>query len=43
MRSPASWLAARGMNPDAVKRRALAGMVIGLTVVAIDRVMGFGS
>jgi hypothetical protein len=39
----ASWLTAQGMNPDTVKRRALAGVMIGLAVVAIDRVMGFGS
>ncbi|MGR6328089.1 hypothetical protein ACU5AX_03385 [Sphingomonas sp. XXL09] len=32
-----------GLDPAAVKRRALGGVIIGLTVVAIDRVMGFGS
>lgn len=32
-----------GLNRDTVKRRALSGAILGLTVVAIDRVLGFGS
>ncbi len=32
-----------GLDPAAIRRRALGGVIIGLTVVAIDRVMGFGS
>lgn len=32
-----------GIDRGAVMRRVIAGIVLGLTVVAIDRVMGFGS
>ncbi len=39
----AGWMARAGIDADAVKRRALGGVVLGLTVVLIDRVMGFGS
>ena len=37
------WMARAGIDADAVKRRAFGGVVLGLTVVLIDRVMGFGS
>jgi len=32
-----------GLLTSNLWRRALGGVIIGLTVVAIDRVMGFGS
>jgi hypothetical protein len=38
-----AWMVRAGLDPNAVKRRALGGVILGLTVVAIDRVMGFGS
>ena len=37
------WMLRAGLNPDNVKRRALAGVIIGLTVVAIDRLLGMAS
>ena len=37
------WLVRAGFDLDALRRRVLGGVVLGLTVVAIDRVMGFGS
>ncbi|NIJ28906.1 hypothetical protein FHT00_000839 [Sphingomonas insulae] len=39
----ADWLSARGFRPQALRDRALAGVGIGLLVVMIDRVLGFGS
>jgi len=38
-----AWIARTGMRPDVVKWRVLAGVVIGLMVVMIDRLIGFGS
>ena len=43
MSGVAGWIRRAGLDPDTVKRRALGGVVLGLTVVLIDRVMGFGS
>jgi len=39
----AGWIERRGLDPVALRRRALGGVFIGLMVVLIDRVMGFGS
>ncbi len=37
------WLSARGFDPDAIRRRAIGGMILGLTVVAVDHVLRMGS
>ncbi|WP_302480212.1 hypothetical protein [Sphingomonas bacterium] len=37
------WLLERGFDPDAIRRRALGGVVLGLTVVAVDHVLRMGS
>ena len=39
----AHWMIARGFRPQALRDRALAGVGIGLLVVMIDRILGFGS
>jgi hypothetical protein len=36
----AHWMSARGLDADRLGRRALAGVFIGLAVVAADRIMG---
>ena len=43
MSGVSNWLIARGLRPQALRDRALAGIGIGLLVVMIDRVVGFGS
>jgi hypothetical protein len=43
MSRTSDWLTARGLRPQALRDRALAGVGIGLMVVLIDRMMGLGS
>ena len=38
-----AWLRTRGMDPVAIKRRAIGGVILGLTVVAVDHVLRMGS
>ncbi|EZP57550.1 hypothetical protein BW41_00398 [Sphingomonas sp. RIT328] len=43
MSRASEWMTARGLRPQALRDRALAGVGIGLMVVLIDRMMGLGS
>ncbi|NYD89880.1 hypothetical protein HD841_001660 [Sphingomonas melonis] len=43
MSRASEWMIARGLRPQALRDRALAGVGIGLMVVLIDRMMGLSS
>ena len=43
MSAVSAWLARRGLDPRETRRRALGGVVLGLTVVAVDHVLRMGS
>ena len=38
-----AWLVRRGLDPRETMRRAVAGAVLGLTVVAVDHLLRMGS
>jgi len=43
MSRASEWMIARGLRPQALRDRALAGVGIGLLVVVFDRMTGLGS
>ena len=43
MNQVSDWIIARGLRPQVMRDKALAGVGIGLLVVLIDRMLGLGS